>query len=294
MRTNLRSFLQLILATTRTNFFRVGLGGHPPDQLAFKFDPAKISGLPPPRPQFEIWVYSPRTEGVHLRGGRSRGRHPLVGPTRRLPHRGPRPDEGANGQERGHRAGGAKGGFVGWTAPCGRDALAREVESCYRTFISGLLDLTDNLVGGEVRPPRGVVRYDGDDPYLVVAADKGTATFSDIANSISNEYEFWLETCSRPEGRRLRPQGDGHHCQARESVKHHFGISAPTSRPATSPSWASATCRVTCSVTACCCHGTSDWSAPSTTATCSSTRTPTRTPVSTSASACSGYRIRRG
>jgi glutamate dehydrogenase len=222
----LRSFLQLILATTRTNFFRVGPGGHPPDHLAFKFDPAKISGLPPPRPQFEIWVYSPRTEGVHLRGGRV-ARGGIRWSDRREDFR-----TEVLGLMKAQMAKnavivpvGAKGGFVlKRPPPGGRDALAREVESCYRTFISGLLDLTDNLVGGEVRPPGGVVRYDGDDPYLVVAADKGTATFSDIANSISNEYEFWLGDAFASGG----SSGYDHKAMgitargAWESVKHHF------------------------------------------------------------------------
>ena len=222
----LRSFLQLILATTRTNFFRVEPGGHPPDQLAFKFDPAKISGLPPPRPQFEIWVYSPRTEGVHLRGGRV-----ALGGIRWSDRREDFRTEvlGLMKAQMAKNAVivpvGAKGGFVvKRPPPGGRDALAREVESCYRTFISGLLDLTDNLVGGEVRPPGGVVRYDGDDPYLVVAADKGTATFSDIANSISNEYEFWLGDAFASGG----SSGYDHKAMgitargAWESVKHHF------------------------------------------------------------------------
>ena len=181
--------------------------------------------MPPPRPQFEIWVYSPRTEGVHLRGGRV-ARGGIRWSDRREDFR-----TEVLGLMKAQMAKnavivpvGAKGGFVvKRPPPGGRDALAREVESCYRTFISGLLDLTDNLVGGEVRPPRGVVRYDGDDPYLVVAADKGTATFSDIANSISNEYEFWLGDVLASGG----SSGYDHKAMgitawAWESVKHHF------------------------------------------------------------------------
>jgi glutamate dehydrogenase len=87
---------------------------------------------------------------------------------------------------------GAKGGFVVKAPPLGRDALYAEVASCYRTFVRGLLDVTDNLVDGRLVPPQRVVRHDGDDPYLVVAADKGTATFSDMANAVSAEYAFWL------------------------------------------------------------------------------------------------------
>ena len=153
---------------------------------------------------------------------------------------------------------GAKGGFVVKRPP--RAASARtccdEVEACYRTFIRGLLDVTDNIAGGETVPPPDVVRYDDDDPYLVVAADKGTATFSDIANAIAAEYGFWLGDAFASGGvARLRPQEDGHHRRA-----------APGSRSsATSASSghdvqtaglhrasASATCRATCSATACC------------------------------------------
>src|SRR5205085_1174019 len=87
---------------------------------------------------------------------------------------------------------GAKGGFVVKQPPPDREALREEVVACYRTLVRGLLDVTDNLQGGEIVPPLDVVRYDGDDPYLVVAADKGTATFSDIANALSHDYGFWL------------------------------------------------------------------------------------------------------
>jgi glutamate dehydrogenase len=191
----LRGFLDLVQAMTRTNFFQTTAGGDPKPYLAFKLDPSKVPYLPRPRPMFEIFVYSPRTEALHLRGGRvARGgirwsdrredfrteilglmkaqmvKNAVIVPT------------------------GAKGGFVVKRPPPGNDrqAVAAEVAACYQTFMRGMLDLTDNLVGGQGVPPPEVVRYDGHDPYLVVAADKGTASFSDLANSIADEYGFWL------------------------------------------------------------------------------------------------------
>src|SRR5947199_7865984 len=120
---------------------------------------------------------------------------------------------------------GAKGGFVVKRPPVGdRDALVREAIACYRTFLCGLLDLTDNIVGGRVQAPEQVVRYDEDDPYLVVAADKGTATFSDIANEVSAAYGFWLGDAFASGG----SQGYDHKAMgitasgAWESVKRHF------------------------------------------------------------------------
>jgi glutamate dehydrogenase len=191
----LRTFLELILAMTRTNFFQSSDDGEVKPYLAFKLDPSRVPNLPKPLPAFEIFVYSPRIEAVHLRGGRvARGgirwsdrredfrtevlglmkaqmvKNAVIVPT------------------------GAKGGFVVKRPPAGndREALAAEVAGCYQTFMRGLLDLTDNLAAGEEVPPPDVVRYDGRDPYLVVAADKGTATFSDLANSIAAEYGYWL------------------------------------------------------------------------------------------------------
>jgi len=190
----LRRFLALILATTRTNYFQRGTDGARKPYLSLKFDPAKVPGLPEPRPKFEIYVYAPRVEGVHLRGGRvARGglrwsdrmedfrtevlglmkaqmvKNAIIVPV------------------------GAKGGFVVKRPPQGdREALMREVADCYRIFVRGLLDLTDNRSADTVIPPPDVLRHDDDDPYLVVAADKGTATFSDVANGIAAEYDFWL------------------------------------------------------------------------------------------------------
>ncbi|HET9699780.1 MAG TPA: NAD-glutamate dehydrogenase domain-containing protein, partial [Burkholderiales bacterium] len=186
----LRRYLAVILATLRTNYFQ-GAGNRP--WLAFKLDSARVPGLPEPRPMFEIFVCSPRMEGVHLRGGKvARGgirwsdrmedfrtevlglmkaqmvKNAVIVPV------------------------GSKGGFVVKNPPPEREALQREAVACYSMLLRGMLDLTDNLVSGRIVPPPDLVRHDRDDPYLVVAADKGTASFSDIANAISREYGFWL------------------------------------------------------------------------------------------------------
>ncbi|MGI5128839.1 NAD-glutamate dehydrogenase [Pseudonocardia sp. CA-107938] len=179
----LRGFLGMITATLRTNYYR----NRP--FLSFKFDPSQVPDMPAPRPKYEIFVYSPRVEGVHLRfGAVARGglrwsdrpqdfRTEILGLVKAqavknaviVPV-------------------GAKGGFFVRNAEKGPE----EVEACYRTFISGLLDITDNLVDGKTVPPPDVVRHDGDDSYLVVAADKGTAKFSDTANEVAASYGFWL------------------------------------------------------------------------------------------------------
>jgi glutamate dehydrogenase len=230
----LRSFLNLVLATVRTNAFQAGADGQPKAHLAFKLDPALIDDLPAPRPMFEIFVYSPRTEGVHLRGGKV-ARGGLRWSDRREDFR--REILGLMTAQMVKNAVivpvGAKGGFVVKRPPADRTALADEVVACYRTFVRGLLDLTDNLVGGEVVAPPSVVRHDGDDPYLVVAADKGTAAFSDIANEISAEYGFWLGDAFASGGssgydhKRMGITARG----AFESVKRHFrqlGINVET------------------------------------------------------------------
>ncbi len=190
----LRSFLNLIMATLRTNAFQTTGDGQPKQHISFKLDPTQIPELPLPRPRFEIFVYSPRTEGVHLRGGKV-ARGGIRWSDRREDFR-----TEVLGLMKAQMVKnvvivpvGAKGGFVVKRPPVTtREAMAAEVVACYRTFISGLLDLTDNRQGDKVVPPPDVVRYDDDDPYLVVAADKGTATFSDVANSISIEHGFWL------------------------------------------------------------------------------------------------------
>ncbi len=189
----LRSFLHLIRATVRTNFYQLGGDNKPRPYLSFKLDPSLVPDLPLPRPMFEIFVYSPRMEGVHLRGGTvSRGG--IRWSDRREDFR--TEILGLMKAQMVKNAVivplGAKGGFVVKQPPPGRDALLEEVKYCYQTLIRGMLDLTDNLVAGQVVPPPDVVRYDDDDPYLVVAADKGTATFSDIANDLASDYGFWL------------------------------------------------------------------------------------------------------
>ncbi|PJA57090.1 MAG: NAD-glutamate dehydrogenase [Rhodocyclales bacterium CG_4_9_14_3_um_filter_68_10] len=189
----LRRFLALIRASVRTNYYQRGPGGAHKPWLSFKFDCARVPGLPEPRPLYEIYVCSPRVEGVHLRGGKV-ARGGLRWSDRMEDYR-----TEVLGLAKAQRVKnavivpvGSKGGFVLRRPPAGREALAAEAVPCYRTYLRGLLDLTDNLVGGKVVPPPDVVRYDEDDPYLVVAADKGTAAFSDYANEISREYGFWL------------------------------------------------------------------------------------------------------
>lgn len=191
----LRNFLILVQAMLRTNFYQSDGRGQAKAYLSFKLDPRELPTLPEPRPMFEIFVYSPRVEGVHLRGGLV-ARGGLRWSDRREDFR--TEILGLMKAQMVKNAVivpvGAKGGFVPKRLPGGEDrsALQAEVVACYQTFIRGLLDITDNLVQGEVVPPADVRRHDGDDPYLVVAADKGTASFSDIANGLAREYGFWL------------------------------------------------------------------------------------------------------
>jgi glutamate dehydrogenase len=199
----LRAYLTLILKTVRTNYYQRLPSGEPKPALAVKLASHDIDLLPQPRPLYEIYVYSPRVEGVHMRAGKvARGgirwsdrkedfRTEILGLMKAqtvknaviVPV-------------------GSKGGFVVKRPGLSREEFAAEGVECYRTLIRGMLDLTDNIVssgdnrpdddGHRIVPPQAVVRHDGDDPYLVVAADKGTATFSDIANGIAEEYGFWL------------------------------------------------------------------------------------------------------
>jgi len=191
----LRGFLNLIQATLRTNFFCTAADGAYKTYLSFKFDPSRIQGVPLPLPMFEIFVFSAHMEGVHLRGGRvARGglrwsdrmedyrtevlglmKAQMVKNTVIVPV-------------------GSKGGFVvkNGVVHDSREQRMEKVVACYQTLLRGMLDVTDNLVADELVPPPGVVRRDEDDPYLVIAADKGTATFSDIANQVAAEYGFWL------------------------------------------------------------------------------------------------------
>src|SRR5438046_4562023 len=185
----LRSFLAVIQATTRTNYFLNK------SYLSFKLDPKGVPGLPEPRPMFEIWVYSPRVEAVHLRGS------PVARGGIRWSDRMEDFRTEVLGLMKAQMVKnvvivpvGAKGGFVlKQPPPAGdREALMKEGIACYQTFLRGMLDVTDNRVDGSVVPPRDVVRHDGDDPALVGAADKRTATVSDIANAVAAEYGFWL------------------------------------------------------------------------------------------------------
>jgi glutamate dehydrogenase len=191
----LRAYMNLVQATLRTNFYQPDAAGKPKSYVSFKFDPSKIPDLPLPRPKFEIFVYSPRVEGVHLRMGYV-ARGGIRWSDRREDFR-----TEVLGLMKAQNVKntlivpvGAKGGFVPKRLPSAgtREEIQAEVVSCYQTFIRGLLDLTDNIVSGRMTPPQKVVRRDGDDAYLVVAADKGTATFSDTANAISLDYGFWL------------------------------------------------------------------------------------------------------
>ncbi|QBR03080.1 NAD-glutamate dehydrogenase [Paraburkholderia pallida] len=223
----LRQFLGVINATQRTNYFRRDADGGLLPSLSFKFNPAKVPGLPEPKPMFEIWVYSPRVEGVHLRGGRV-ARGGLRWSDRREDFR-----TEVLGLMKAQMVKnvvivpvGSKGGFVvkNPPPPTDRETWMREGIACYQTFLRGLLDLTDNLVNNVIVPPPDVVRHDPDDPYLVVAADKGTATFSDYANAISSEYGFWLDDAFASGGsvgydhKKMAITARG----AWESVKRHF------------------------------------------------------------------------
>jgi glutamate dehydrogenase len=189
----LRHFVNAVTSALRTNFYQIE-NGQPKPTIAIKFDSRKVDGLPLPKPLYEIFVYSPRVEGVHLRFGKvARGGirwsdRPQDFRTEVL---------GLVKAQQVKNAVivpvGAKGGFVPKFLPAGpREAIQAEGTAAYTIFISSLLDVTDNLGPDRVIPPENVIRYDDDDPYLVVAADKGTATFSDTANRIAVEHGFWL------------------------------------------------------------------------------------------------------
>ncbi len=191
----LNRYLELIDVTVRTNFFQLDEKGKPKSYISIKLTPAKIIDIPQPAPMFEIFVYSPQLEGVHLRGGKV-ARGGLRWSDRKEDFR-----TEILGLVKAQQVKnsvivpvGAKGGFVCKRNLAGlsRDEFMQEGISCYKIFISALLDVTDNLIDGKLVPPENVVRLDENDPYLVVAADKGTATFSDIANGISEKYNFWL------------------------------------------------------------------------------------------------------
>ncbi|NMD63740.1 UNVERIFIED_ORG: glutamate dehydrogenase [Nocardia globerula] len=198
----LRGMFSLVKATLRTNFYVLDTDGRSRGYLSIKLDPSRISELPKPRPAFEIFVYSPEVEGVHLRFG-AVARGGLRWSDRREDFR-----TEVLGLVKAQAVKnavivpvGAKGGFVVKNPPVptgdpatDRSATLESGKACYRTFISGLLDITDNVhpETGEVVTPDRVVRLDDEDRYLVVAADKGTASFSDLANSVAAQYNFWL------------------------------------------------------------------------------------------------------
>ncbi len=190
----IRRYLNLIESSLRTNYFQHNIDGTAKPYLSIKFDSRSIEFMPLPKPLYEIFVYSPRVEAIHLRGGKV-ARGGIRWSDRR--------DDFRNeilGLMKAQMVKntvivpvGSKGGFIVKQPPHEADKWQAEGIACYRIFMRGLLDLTDNRVNGRIVPPANVVRHDADDPYLVVAADKGTATFSDIANGISQEYGFWLD-----------------------------------------------------------------------------------------------------
>ena len=190
----LAAFAGGISATLRSNYF-LTTDGKPKSFISIKLNPEKLPEVPLPKPKYEVFVYSPEVEGVHLRAG-DIARGGLRWSDRREDFR-----TEVLGLMKAQVVKntviiptGAKGGFFPKQAPDGdRDAIFKNGVHCYKTFIRGLLDLTDNVVDNKVVTPEGIIRRDGDDPYLVVAADKGTATFSDLANSLSAEYGFWLD-----------------------------------------------------------------------------------------------------
>ncbi|MEO7079118.1 MAG: NAD-glutamate dehydrogenase domain-containing protein, partial [Rhodococcus sp. (in: high G+C Gram-positive bacteria)] len=223
----LRTVMAVMLATLRTNAFTRKKDGSRPDVLSLKLEPREIPGMPSPKPRFEIWVYSPRVEGVHLRFG------PIARGGLRWSDRREDFRTEVLGLVKAQMVKnavivptGSKGGFFAKNLPdsSDREAWLAEGIACYKRFISGMLDLTDNLVDGVVVPPTNVVRHDGDDSYLVVAADKGTATFSDIANGVAQDYGFWLDDAFASGG----SAGYDHKAMgitargAWESVKRHF------------------------------------------------------------------------
>ncbi len=190
----LRNLLMLMSATLRTNFYQTGENGAPPDTIAFKLRSGEIEWLPAPKPHAEIFVHSPRFEGVHLRGGPI-ARGGIRWSDRQLDFRTEILSLAKAQQVKNVVIvpKGAKGGFVPRKLPAAnREAIQDEGVACYKSFVTSLLSITDNLVQGKIVPPPDTIRRDGDDPYLVVAADKGTATFSDIANGIALERGFWL------------------------------------------------------------------------------------------------------
>ncbi len=192
----LRSYLNVITSSLRTNFYQMQKDGTNKPYVSIKIKSRDVKEAPKPKPYAEIFVYSPRVEGVHLRFGPV-ARGGLRWSDRREDYR-----TEVLGLVKAQQVKntvivpvGAKGGFVPKkiAVDATREEFLEEGIACYKIFISGLLDITDNLIDNAVIPPKGIIRLDGDDPYLVVAADKGTAAFSDIANGIAKDYGFWLD-----------------------------------------------------------------------------------------------------
>lgn len=223
----LRGFKGVIDATLRTGYYQTNADGSYKDYIGYKFDSAQVPDLPKPRPYREVFVYGPRVEGIHLRFGPV-ARGGLRWSDRREDFR-----TEVLGLVKAQMVKntvivpvGSKGGFIVKRPPASgdREAVQAEGIACYKMFINGLLDITDNLVDGEVVHPAGVVRHDDDDPYLVVAADKGTATFSDIANGLAREHGYWLDDAFASGGS-VGYDHKGMGITARgawESVKRHF------------------------------------------------------------------------
>ena len=191
----IRRFLNLFTAITRTNYYQKSPDGDIKPYIAFKIDSHKLDELPEPRPYREIFVSGPRVDGVHLRFG------PIARGGLRWSDRREDFRTEVLGLVKAQRVknavivpNGSKGGFYPKQLPPAgdRNAVYEEGREAYKLFIRGLLDLTDNIAQGKVKPPSKMVLWDEPDPYLVVAADKGTAQFSDTANAISAEYDFWL------------------------------------------------------------------------------------------------------
>ncbi|HEU5276071.1 MAG TPA: NAD-glutamate dehydrogenase, partial [Xanthobacteraceae bacterium] len=223
----IRHFVNVVQSAVRTNFYQRGPDGEVKREIAIKLDSRKIDGMPLPRPLYEIFIYAPRLEAVHLRFGKA---------ARGGIRWSDRPQDfrtevlGLVKAQQVKNACivpvGAKGGFVPKRMPAGlREAVQAEGVATYKIFMATLLDLTDNIApDGAIVPPVDVVRHDGDDPYLVVAADKGTATFSDIANGIASEHGFWLDDAFASGGSAgYDHKGMGITARgAWESVKRHF------------------------------------------------------------------------
>ena len=232
----IRRYMDMIMATLRTNYYQLDDQQQPKPWLALKMSPRDIPDIPEPVPAYEIFVYAPDMEGVHLRGGKV-ARGGLRWSDRQEDFR-----TEILGLVKAQQVKntvivpvGAKGGFVCKKQPMlsSRDEIFAEGKRCYQRFIHALLDVTDNILEGQLVAPEQTVRHDDDDPYLVVAADKGTATFSDLANAVSDEYQFWLGDAFASGG----SNGYDHKAMgitakgAWESVKRHFremGINCQT------------------------------------------------------------------